>query len=357
MIKIGLCGLGYWGKNLFRTLEANRGIQLVAVADCCLEIREKLGILHPHLSLYVDAMDLIVDPEVDAVVIATPVALHYDQAKAALDRGKHVMVEKPMCTASIEADDLVARARRMGCSLMVDHTFLFHPAVGKLGELVHSGALGKISYFDSQRNNLGIFQPDVNVLWDLAPHDLSIIDYLFGGEPIHVEASGYCHVNPVFPDIAYLTFHYPNSMVAHLNLSWMSPVKVRRIAIGGNNKMVVWDDLDREEPLRIFDSGIISHPRHNNEIIVPSYRNGLVASPRLEGNEPLVDVVEHFRQHILGQVTARTDGHLGSRVVRTIERAQAALELSLRRVRAAAVADNGFMPSDRLAAVSTRRTA
>ncbi|HEX8058857.1 MAG TPA: Gfo/Idh/MocA family oxidoreductase [Novosphingobium sp.] len=332
MIRIGLCGLGYWGKNLFRTLSNNPNIELAAVADAKAEVRDKLAASHPRLKLYADALELIADPEIDAVVLATPVAFHYAQAKAALDAGKHVMVEKPMCTTSAEADDLIARAERSGLTLMADHTFLFHPAVLKLGELVHSGALGQISYFDSQRVNLGLFQPDVNVLWDLAPHDISIIDYLFGGEPVHVEASGYCHVNPGFPDIAYLTFHYPNSMVAHLNLSWMSPVKVRRIAVGGSDKMVVWDDMNREEPVKIYDSGITTHPRQDREIILPSYRIGSVSSPRLAGNEPLVDVVEHFRQVILGQAEPRSDGHFGRRVLRTLERAQAALDVSLRQV-------------------------
>jgi len=324
--------LGYWGKNLFRTLSANPNIELAAVADAKAETRDKLAASDPHLKLYADALELIADPDIDAVVLATPVSFHYAQARAALDAGKHVMVEKPMCTTSLEADDLIARAERSGLTLMADHTFLFHPAVLKLGELVHSGALGQISYFDSQRVNLGLFQPDVNVLWDLAPHDISIIDYLFGGEPVHVEASGYCHVNPGFPDIAYLTFHYPNSMVAHLNLSWMSPVKVRRIAVGGSDKMVVWDDMNREEPIKIYDSGITTHPRQDREIILPSYRIGSVSSPRLAGNEPLVDVVENFRQVILGQAKPRSDGHVGRRVLRTLERAQAALDVSLRQV-------------------------
>jgi predicted dehydrogenase len=340
MIRIGLCGLGYWGKNLFRTLSGNPNIQLVAVADAKADVRDRLAVSHPWLKLYADAMELIADPEIDAVVLATPVAFHYAQARAALDAGKHVMVEKPMCSTSAEADDLIARAARGGLTLMTDHTFLFHPAVIKLGELVRSGALGQISYFDSQRINLGLFQPDVNVLWDLAPHDLSIIDHLFGGEePVHVEASGYCHVNPGFADIAYLTFHYPNSMVAHLNLSWMSPVKVRRIAVGGSDKMVVWDDLNRDEPLKIYDSGITTHPRQDREVILPSYRIGSVSSPRLAGNEPLVDVVEHFRQVILGGTAPRSDGHLGRRVLRTLERAQAALDLSIRQVKAAMLDD------------------
>ncbi|TFI59632.1 Gfo/Idh/MocA family oxidoreductase [Sphingomonas parva] len=340
MMRIGLCGLGYWGKNLFRTLSSNPNIELAAVADANPQTRERLAASHPTLKLFPDAMDLIADPDIDAVVIATPVSFHYPQAKAALDRGKHVLVEKPMCTTSAEADDLIARAKLHGLTLMTDHTFLFHPAVRKLGELVRSGALGQISYFDSQRINLGLFQPDVNVLWDLAPHDLSIIDYLFGEEPVHVEASGYCHVNPGSPDIAYLTFHYPNSMVAHLNLSWMSPVKVRRIAVGGSDKMVVWDDLDRDEPLKIYDSGITAQPRQDREMILPSYRIGDVTSPRLAGNEPLVDVIEHFRKVILGEAAPISDGHRGRRVLRTLERAQAALDLSLGQVQAAMPADH-----------------
>ena len=340
MIRIGLCGLGYWGKNLFRTLSNNPDIAFVAVADAKAEVRDRLALSHPHLKLFADAMDLMADPDIDAVLIATPVSSHYPLARAALDAGKHVMVEKPMCSTSEEADDLIARADRAGLTLMTDHTFLFHPAVIKLGELVRSGALGQISYFDSQRINLGLFQPDVNVLWDLAPHDLSIIDYLFGGEePVHVEASGYCHVNAGFADIAYLTLHYPNSMVAHLNLSWMSPVKVRRIAVGGSDKMVVWDDLNRDEPLKIYDSGITTHPRQDREVILPSYRIGSVSSPRLPGNEPLVDVVDHFRQVILGQAVPRSDGHFGRRVLRTLERAQTALDVSIRQVKTAMLAD------------------
>lgn len=335
MIKIGLCGLGYWGKNLFRALSGNPAIQLVAVADAKADVLDRLALTHPAIRRYTDAMDLIADPDIDAVCIATPVASHYAQAKAALDNGKHVMVEKPLCTNSAEAEDLNARAKLYGLTLMTDHTYLFHPAVTKLRELVRSGELGHVSYFDSQRINLGLFQPDVNVLWDLAPHDLSIIDYLFNGEPIHIEASGYCHVNAGFPDIAYLTFHYPNAMVAHLNLSWMSPVKVRRIAVGGSDKMAVWDDLDRNEPLKIYDSGITTHPRQDRDIILPNYRIGSVTSPRLPENEPLADIVEHFRRVVLGEEIARSDGRLGARVVRTMERAQVILDQSLKQVRTA----------------------
>lgn len=332
MIKVALCGVGYWGRNLLRVLSSNPGIQLAAIVDTRLEVRERLAQSFPSAAIYEDASSVILDPNIDAMVIATPVSSHYSLAKAGLDAGKHVMIEKPMCGSSEEAEDLVARAKAYGLTLMVDHTFLFHPAVRKLRDLVASGTLGHISYFDSQRVNLGLFQPDVNVLWDLAPHDLSILDYLFAAEPVSVEASGYCHVNDKSPDIAYITLHYENSMVAHLNLSWMSPVKMRRIALGGSKQMAVWDDLNRDEPVKIYDSGITIHSNQDREINLPNYRIGAVTSPRISGPEPLTEVVEHLRRSILGQERCQTDGDFGLRIVRTLERAQSALECSLQQV-------------------------
>jgi predicted dehydrogenase len=323
--------MGYWGRNLFRVLSNSPHLHLKAVVDKKPEALEKVRAAYPNVSLYTELAPAL--DEVDAVVIATPVASHYALAMSAVGAGKHVLIEKPLCRSGDEAAKLVAAADAAGVTLMVDHTFLFHPAVQKLSELMSTGALGQISYYDSQRINLGLFQPDVNVLWDLAPHDLSIIDHLFKAEPIEIEASGYCHVNPTSPDIGFITLHYPNDMVAHLNLSWMSPVKVRRIAVGGSDKMVVWDDLNRDEPLKIYDSGINILPQSKRETILPSYRVGSVMSPRLVTTEPLVEVVEHFRQVILKQVAPRMDGHQGLRIVRTLERAQTALDLSLRRVR------------------------
>lgn len=332
MLNIALIGMGYWGRNLFRTLSNNPRLNLASVVDFQPDLREKLTLSHPNVTVHDDASAVMTDPAIDAVVIATPVGSHYMLARAALEAGKHVMVEKPMCASAAEAEDLVARARLYNLTLMVDHTFLFHPAVKKLGELVHSGALGTISYFDSQRVNLGLFQPDVNVVWDLAPHDLSIINYLFGSAPLDVEASGYRHFNRDPADIAYLTLHYPGNLIAHLNLSWMSPVKVRRIAIGGSAQMVVWDDLNRDEPVKIYDSGIAFQPQHERDKLLPSYRIGSVTSPRVEGPEPLVEVVEHFRKSILGEETCRTDGHFGLSIVRTLEQAQASLDINLNRL-------------------------
>jgi predicted dehydrogenase len=323
--------MGYWGRNLFRVLSNNPRMQLQSVVDQKAEALEKVRVANPGLGLHTDLKTALND--VDAVVIATPVSSHYRLAKAAIDAGKHVLIEKPLCRTSDEAADLVASADAAGVTLMVDHTFLFHPAVRKLDELIGAGTLGQISYYDSQRINLGLFQPDVNVLWDLAPHDLSIIDHLFKAEPIEIEASGYCHINPTSPDIGFVTLHYPNDMVAHLNLSWMSPVKVRRISVGGSNKMVVWDDLNRDEPFKIYDSGINVQPQSKRDVILPSYRIGSVNSPRLAPCEPLADVVEHFRQVIQKEAVTRMDGRQGLRIVRTLEKAQTALNHSLRRVR------------------------
>src|SRR5262249_7126182 len=198
-----------------------------------------------------------------------------------------------------------------------------------LVELKNNGALGVISYYDSVRINLGLFQPDMNVLWDLAPHDFSIMDHLFGEEPIHMEATGYCHANPHLPDIAYITMHFASRMMAHFHLSWMSPVKVRRIAVGGTNQMAVWDDLNQDEKLKLYDTGIEIQPEHERRTLVPSYRIGDVHSPRIRNHEPLAEIVDHFRAVIAGEQVSRLSAHQGLRIVRLLERAQAALDARL----------------------------
>ncbi|HJS87989.1 MAG TPA: Gfo/Idh/MocA family oxidoreductase [Acetobacteraceae bacterium] len=332
-IAVALCGAGYWGKNLFRVLSQNAGFRLKYVIDRRPEALDALRIRDSGLAVNTDPAIALNDPEVEALVIATPAATHHDLARRALERGKHVLVEKPMCASADQAADLVARAEAAGLVLMVDHTFLFHPAVVHLKSLIGAGSLGHVSYFDSQRINLGLFQPDVNVLWDLAPHDLSILDHLFGEEPTQVDASGYCHFDPDMADIAYVTLHYPSSMVAHLNLSWMSPVKQRRIAVGGSARMAVWDDLDRNEPLKLFDSGVTWLPQSKRDTILASYRVGDVSSPRLGDAEPLAAVAEHFRRVLVGRERPKADGRHGLRVLRTLERAQSALDENLGRVR------------------------
>jgi predicted dehydrogenase len=256
MIRVGVCGFGYWGPKLVRAFSSNPAFRVAAVADIKAAARDRAHELGPAIRVYGGAEELIVSPEIDAIAIATPVLTHYPLALRALKRGKHVLVEKPMCASADEGRELVAVADRMKRTLMVDHPYIFHGAVHKLKELKVSGALGKITYYDSLRVNLGLFQPDMNVLWDLAPHDFSILSFIVEEQPVYVEATGYCHVNPNLPDIVYITLHYASRIIAHLNLSWMSPVKARRIAFGGTKQMVVWNDLDPDEKVKIYDSGI-----------------------------------------------------------------------------------------------------
>jgi predicted dehydrogenase len=329
MINVAVCGFGYWGPNLVRNLREHGGFRVVAIAERDPTKRETVRRHYPDVTVCDDAAEAIDHNDAEAVVIVTPIASHYSLAKRALERGRHVLVEKPLCDNVDRAVDLVKMAADRELVLMVDHTFLFHPAVQKLRELVTARTLGRVSYYDCLRVNLGLFQPDVNVLWDLAPHDLSIIDYLFEENPIHVEASGYCHLNPRLPDIAYITLHFPSRLVAHLNLSWMSPVKVRRIAIGGTSKMAVWDDMDKEEPIRIYDSGISVHAQEERNVVMPSYRIGDVHAPRLPGSEALAGVVEHFFGVIRKETKSVMDGDMGLRIVRTMDWAQRALDASL----------------------------
>ena len=328
MRKIGLIGFGYWGTRLFRNFASSPDFELAAVADLSEPRRNALRQQFAG-RIFDSPYAMIEDKEIDAVAIATPVATHFEFARAAILAGKHVLVEKPMCANVAQAEELVELAKSKGVVLMVDHTFLFTGAVGRIADAVRAGELGKICYYDSMRVNLGLFQPDVNVLWDLAPHDLSIIDYLIDEEPIQIEASGYCHLNQGLPDIVYLTLHYASPMVAHLNLSWMSPVKVRRIAIGGTDKMIVWDDLNNEEKVKIFNSGIQVQSEDQRQVIIPGYRIGDIYSPRLAAKEALAGVVEHFARVIDGKESSIMDGERGLRVVRILENAQKVLDANL----------------------------
>jgi predicted dehydrogenase len=330
MIKIGLCGFGYWGATLFRTIAASRGFRIVAVAELDPSRRQDALRRAPTIKIFDEATLLIDSAEIDAVVIATPVRSHYALAAKALSRGLHTLVEKPLCSTVDECRELLDLAKRSEAVLLVDHVYVFHEAAHMIKALKQSGALGTISYYDSLRVNLGLFQPDVSVLWDLAPHDFSIMNYILEEDPVHIETTGYCHVNPNLPDIVYITLHYASRMIAHLNLSWMSPVKVRRIAIGGSKQILVWDDLNSEERIKIYNSGIEIHPEDQRSVIVPGYRVGDIISPRVPNHEPLARLVEHFESVIRQRIASPVDGLAGMRVVSLLERAQRALDASLR---------------------------
>jgi predicted dehydrogenase len=332
MIRFGICGFGYWGPNLFRNLNTHAEIEVTAVADRSEARRHQARSVKQDLKLCEDAIEMIERADVDAVAVATPVATHFDIAAHALRRGKHVLVEKPLCESGKQAEELIALADSKNVALLVDHVYVFHPAVRLLKKLLAANELGTVSYFDSLRVNLGLFQPDVNVLWDLAPHDFSILDFLFDEDPTYIEATGYSHVHPERPDIAFVTAHYKSRMIAHVNLSWMSPVKVRRTAIGGSKKMVVWDDMNNEEKIKIYNSGIELRPEEQRHI---HYRIGDIYSPRVQQGEALGGLVQETYRAITGDRRSVIDGRHGLRVVRMLESAQIALAASMATARKA----------------------
>jgi predicted dehydrogenase len=328
-IRIALIGYGYWGPKLLRNFMANPCFEVVALAERIEEARNLAARVAPHLRFYEDAEDVLSLADVDAIVIAAPVAAHYPMTRRALLNGKHVLVEKPISATVAEAEELTALAARVNRVLMVDHTFLFTGAVQTIKRTVEAGRLGKICYFDAMRVNLGLFQTDVNCLWDLAPHDLSIIDYLTDDRVVGIDVTGYCHVNPTLPDMVYMTLHYARDMVAHFNLSWMSPMKVRRFVIGGMRQMLIWDDLNQDEKIRIYDSGIEFIPQEQRAAIVPGYRVGDVYAPRVSRVEALAGVVAHFAAVIRGEEQSLMSGEHGLKVVRVLEKAQALLDRNL----------------------------
>lgn len=334
MLRVGLIGYGYWGPNLFRNLRASSQCELVAVADLQPDRLAHAASQLPGLKTTTDANDLISDPTLDALFIATPASSHYALASAAIRAGKHVLIEKPVCTDPDEAADLAAQSRRAGVVVCADHVYLMSPIVQKIHNLVRDGTIGRISYIDCIRVNLGLFRPDVSVLWDLGTHDFSILDLLIDAEPLHVEATGHCHVKAGSPDVAFVTLHYPRNVIAHVNLSWMSPVKVRRLAIGGDKQMLVWDDLLADEPLKIYDSGIELRPEDLRDRELPEYRVGDILSPRVARTEALSLVVKEFFDLIRAPRESVIDATRAARVVRLLSRAQTAIDRSLREIEA-----------------------
>src|ERR1041385_1231999 len=255
MIRIGVIGYGYWGPNIVRNFHTHEGAEVVLVCDKSTKCQQRLHKAHPSIAFTMDANDVLQSPDIDLVAIVTPVWTHYDLAKTALQNGKHVFVEKPFTSTAAQAEELIELASRKDLHIMVDHTFLFTGAVKKIRQLIDARTLGKLFYYDSTRVNLGLFQHDVNVLWDLAPHDLSVMDHLIKHKPEAVVATGERHLNGV-ADIAFMTLYYPGNMIGHINVNWLSPVKVRTTLIGGEKKMLVWNDLEADEKIKVYDKGV-----------------------------------------------------------------------------------------------------
>jgi predicted dehydrogenase len=329
MIQFGVVGYGYWGPNLVRNLYELPDAQVRWVCD---RQTERLGGVrnrYPTVSITEDYHDLLDDPSVDAIAIATPVVTHFPLAMRALKAGKHVFLEKPMATSVEEAERLVAEADRRGLVLAVDHTFIHTGAVRKMHELI-KGSLGTLYYYDSVRVNLGLFQHDVNVIWDLAVHDLAIIDYLLPERPIAVSATGIGHVPGEPENIAYLTLHFPSQMIAHIHVNWLAPVKVRRTLVGGSEKMIVYDDLEPSEKVKVYDKGItLSGPpaRSGQKIhqMLVGYRTGDMTAPKLDTVEALSRELREFIGCIENGTSPTADGEAGLRVVRVLEAATRSL--------------------------------
>jgi predicted dehydrogenase len=317
MIRLGVIGYGYWGPNLARAAAEADSTQIAGIADLSAAARDRAGRRHPSARLFADWHEMLADPAVDAVMIATPVATHFEIALAALRAGKHVLVEKPMADAAANAALLIEEAAKRTLTLMVDHTFVYTPAVRALRDLVTAGSLGDIYYYDSTRVNLGLFQHDVNVIWDLAVHDLAIMDYVLPGQqPVAVSATGLSHVPGKPENVAYLTVFFAENLIAHVNVNWLAPVKIRQTLVGGSRKMIVYDDLEPSEKIKIYDRGVAvsDDPQQIHDRLI-SYRVGDMASPALSAKEALITEVEHFAACIETGARPLTDGESGLRIV------------------------------------------
>jgi predicted dehydrogenase len=323
--KFGVIGYGYWGPNVVRNLNQLENAQVLGVCDKSPGARQRLHKHYPHVEVTSDPAELISSPEIDAIAVVTPVWTHYELAKAALENGKHVFVEKPFTSTAAQGEELINLAEKKNLKIMVDHTFLFTGAVKKIRQLLDEDALGKLYYYDSTRVNLGLFQHDVNVIWDLAPHDLSIMDYLIRESPEAIVATGQTHLNG-HEDIAFITLYFPDQVIAHVNVNWLSPVKVRTTLIGGEKKMLVWNDLEADEKIKIYDKGVSVTSREGLYNLLVNYRSGDMWAPQIAQVEALHQELAYFVDCILTDQVPFNDGHAGLRVVKMLEAANQSMQ-------------------------------
>ncbi len=320
MVKFGVIGYGYWGPNVVRNLDLLDKSEVLAVCDKSPASRKRVQKAYPNVRVTSDASELMSSKDLDAIAVITPVWTHYELTKAALEHGKHVFVEKPFTSSTAQAEELINLAAKKNLKIMVDHTFLFTGAVKKIRQLLKEGTLGNLYYYDSTRVNLGLFQHDVNVIWDLAPHDLSIIDHLIPETPEAVVATGQTHLNG-FEDVAFITLYLPNKIIAHINVNWLSPVKVRTTLIGGEKKMLVWNDLEADEKIKIYDKGIDVKNQQGLYNLLVNYRSGDMWAPQVEQVEALSQELAYFVDCIAHDKVPFNDGAAGLRVVKMLEAA------------------------------------
>jgi predicted dehydrogenase len=327
MMRIGVIGYGYWGPNLVRNFQETEAACVAVCCDMNPQRLEHVHAKHPWVEVTTEYQKVLKNPAVDAVVIATPVATHYAFARQALEHGKHVLVEKPIAASVAEAESLLDIAAKHHLTLMVDHTFIYTGAVRKMKEIIVQGHLGNLYYFDSVRINLGLVQHDVNVLWDLAPHDIAILDHLVDERPVSVCANGACHIGNGIENVAYLTVYFDSGLIAHFHNNWLAPVKIRTVLVGGSKKMILYDDMEISEKVKIYDRGVeIQSPEHVRQARI-AYRLGDMWAPQLDQTEALRLVAAEFVDCIHTGRRPRTDGVSGLNVVRILE----ASEMSIKR--------------------------
>lgn len=335
MLNIGIIGYGYWGPNLVRNFSANEEARIAFISDQNRKAldRAENGYPNKKIRFCTDYRDVARSKEVDAVAIATPVSTHYAIAKEALQNGKHIFVEKPFTYSVKEAEDLIRLSEKKRLKIMVDHTFLFTEVVKKIKELIEKKELGEIYYYDSTRVNLGLFQHDVNVIWDLAPHDFSIMDYVIKKKPTSIVTTGTKHFDRGLEDLAYVTAYFDDNLIAHFNVNWLSPVKVRTTLIGGEKKMLVWNDLERDEKIKVYDKGVKIDSAEGLYNLLVEYRSGDMWSPRIEHTEALKRETEYFIDCVKSNKTPINDGYSGLRIVKMLEAADKSLKAKGKQVK------------------------
>jgi predicted dehydrogenase len=318
MVRIGVIGYGYWGPNIVRNFLAADGAKVEAVCDNNPATLKKLASSNPTITTVTSSDEIISSPSIDAVAIVTPVSTHYALAKKALENGKHIFIEKPFTDSVAHAEELVNLAEKKNLVIMVDHTFLFTGAVRKIKQLIKEKTLGKIYYYDSTRVNLGLFQHDINVIWDLAPHDFAILNYVIADQPVAVTACGRAHING-HEDIAYITVFFSSNLIAHINVNWLSPVKVRNTLIGGEKKMLVWNDITDDEKIKVYDKGIDVTTKEGIYDLLVNYRSGDIWTPKLENLEALKQETAYFVECVTTSTKPHNDGLAGLQVVRLLD--------------------------------------